>query len=535
MTGQRLADRYELLDEGQRALGGRLFRARDVAFDEIVAVKQIGAIAPGSSGLRQLESDLRRVQRMHQPMLVRHYGLDAAEGVLVREWVHGFSLLELIKRRHELPADFALRLLEGLPAILDFIAENALPLPRQLLSKLLVRFDAKIAPEHVVTQPIAHWPPFALKLNPISVRAALQETDGEATMTTIDVRTAAPEALVSAPARLAELLYEVLGGPVRTGSERRYTPLPALHEEGNGVLRRALLDSPYQDCRGLWADLVLAEPSDLRPATALGEPPEPAGRAWMMPAALLTRPEPADLLKLLPKNLALPAIHLVARPRFALGRSLFHADFITRFLPASAGNDDLTNQLSRVHVLAERSGTRLTLRDGNGDTPSVNGTSLDDEPLESDQAALLRHRSLLTLGGVYSLEVIPLILPAPQPPKIANLRDEDAPPERRPDIGGAVFFFPAHGQPAVRHAVWIFFHAGFGLDAAQRIVWDLRGHGASPAVFFHHRGCFWLGNGALPGDAIDLGGVLLAPGEIAPLANGQPLRIGTMHFTIELA
>ena len=37
-------------------------------------------------------------------MLVRHYALDAPEGFLIREWVHGFSLLELIKRRHELPA-----------------------------------------------------------------------------------------------------------------------------------------------------------------------------------------------------------------------------------------------------------------------------------------------------------------------------------------------------------------------------------------------------------------------------------------------
>lgn len=535
MIGQRLADRYELLEEGQRALGGRLFRARDVAFDEIVAVKQIGGGLVGNPGLRQLEAEVRRIQRNPHPAIVRHYALDAPEGILVREWIHGFSLLELIKRRRELPADFALRLLDSLPAILDFAAAHALPLPRQLLGKLLVRFDDQVDPNEVAGLPLGKWPPFALKLNPLSVRASLLETDGEATMTTIaDLRTGAADQRTPAPARLAELLYEILGGPVRTGNERRYTPLPALREEGNGVLRRALLDSPYQDCRGLWADLALAEPSELRPTLPLSAPPEPVDGPWTLPSALLAPPEPGTLLKLLPENLALPAIHLVARPNFRLGRSLFHADFITRFLPESPGNDDLTNQLSRVHVLAEANGARLGIRDGNGDTASVNGTTLDDEPLDRDDPAPLRDRALLTLGGVYSLEVIPRVTPPPAPLKILNLTEALAAPARAPELGGVVFFFPAHRQPAVRHAVWLFSGAGFGLDAAQRIVWDERGMGRSPASFFHDHGCFWLGNRTLPDDALEVAGVAIARGELAPLAKGQALRIGPLHFNVEL-
>lgn len=536
MIGQLLADRYELLEEGQRALGGRLFRARDVAFDEIVAVKQIGVGVPGSPGLRQLEAEVRRIQRCPHPMLVRHYKLDAAEGILVREWVHGFSLLELIKRRRELPADFSLRLLDNLPAILDFIAAQALPLPRQLLGKLLVRFEEKVTPDEVASLPIGKWPAFALKLNPLSVRAALVESDGETSMTTItDLRGVAAEPRVPAPVRLAELLYEILGGPVRNARERRYTPLPALREDGNGVLRRALLDSPYRDCRSLWADLVLAEPSDLRLSVSLSSPPELPDTSWTMPAALAGHAAPGALLKLLPENIALPAIHLVARPAFRLGRSLFHADFITRFLPESPGNDDLTNQLSRVHVLAAVNGARLTIRDGNGETRSVNGTTLDDEPLDSDSPEPLRERALLTLGGVYSLEVIPLVSPASPPLKISNLAGGPAVPASPPELGGAVFFIPAHRQPAVRHAVWMFSRAGFGLDAAQRIVWDERGRGTSPASFFHDRGCFWLGNRTLPDDALEVAGAALARGQLAPLAKGQALRIGALHFTVELA
>ncbi len=532
----RLADRYELLDEGQRAPGGRLFRARDLAFDEIVAVKHLGSAVAGSPGLRQLESEVRRIQRSPHPMLVRHYTLDAPENILVREWVHGFSLLEFLKRRRELPAAFALRLLDSLPAILDFIAARSLPLPRQLLAKLLVRFDDRIAPDEVAELPIAQWPPFGLKVNPLSVRGSLLETDGETTMTTVaDLRSAAPDHGIPAPARLAELLYEVLGGPVRTGRERRYTPLPALREEGNGVLRRAMLESPYQDCRSLWADLTLAEPSELRPTIPLAIPPEPADRPWTIPAALVVPATAGTLLKLLPENLALPAIHLVARPAFTLGRSLFHADFITRFLPESPGNDDLTNQLSRAHVLAEGTGGRLTIRDGNGDTASVNGTSLDDEPLDSDPPTPLRDRALLTLGGVYSLEVIPLVSTAPQALRISNLPENLAGAAGPTELAGAVFFFPAHRQPAVRHAVWLFSHAGFGLDGAHRIVWDQRGRGVSPAVFFYDRGCFWLGNRTLPDDALEVAGVALTRGELAPLVKGQALRIGTLRFNVELS
>ena len=39
----RLLNRYELLDEMPHVTGGRLFRARDLAFAEIVGVKQLGA------------------------------------------------------------------------------------------------------------------------------------------------------------------------------------------------------------------------------------------------------------------------------------------------------------------------------------------------------------------------------------------------------------------------------------------------------------------------------------------------------------
>ncbi len=525
--GQRIADRYELLAELPRALGGRLFRARDLAFGDLVAVKHLGPNAPG---LRQLEADLRRVQRTPHPQLVRQHALNAAEGLLVREWVHGFSLLELLRRHRELPAPFALRLLDALPALLDFVTASALPLPGSLLAKLFVHFEEKVAPETVVDAAPDRWPPFTLKLNLVSVRASLPQSDAETTMTTVDdLRTATASCSVPPAVRLAELLYEILGGPVRRGGERRYTPLPALREEGNGVLRRALLDAPFADCRALWADLAHAEPAHARPAAPLAEPTPAPEIVWKIPAAFSTATSPATVLRLRPANAAAAVIHLVARPVFKLGRSNAQADFLTRFLPENAGNDDLSNQLSRVHVVAEVRGGRLAIRDGNGHAPSVNGTSLDDQPLASDAPAPLGERALLTLGGVYSLEVTSLARPRATALTIAN--STTAPAAAGP-LGGAVFFQPGARQAVVRQAVWIFSEAGFGLDAAQRLVWDLGGHGPSPVSFFHDRGGFWLGNRRLAADSLSLSGTSLAAGELAPLAHGQELQIGNQRFTV---
>ncbi len=528
-TETRIADRYELLDEMPCAGGAALHRARDLAFGEIVALKLIGQ---GPSALRPLEVEVRRVQRSPHPSFVRIHTLDIYESLLVREWIHGFSLLDLLRRQRELPARFALRLLDQLPAILDIASARSLPLPSPLLPKLLVRFDDDQKPETIAAQPIEEWPPFSLKLNLISVRAAIPEMDAENTsMTTIGdpQRSAGP---VLPPAtQLASLLYEILGGPLRQQRDRRYSPLPALREDGNGVLRRALLDASYRDCRSLWNDLALAESSSVSLAAALPAPASPIDPPWVQPPNLAAPQQPAVVLKLVPAHSAQPGIHLVAKSKFKIGRSLYHADLITRFLPENKVNDDLTNQLSRVHALATAASGRLLIRDGNGESPSVNGTTFDEEPLDAGNPAPLRNRGLLTLGGVFSLEIIPLVTPTAPPIRI---RGQDAVSNTGPrGLGGAVFFLPVNRQLAARHAVWIFSQAGFGLDGAQRIVWDTRDVGASPASFFYEHGSFWLANRSLDGVLL-LGRVPLEPGEIAPLGKGQELRIASQVYNIEL-
>lgn len=528
MSGTCLVDRYELLEEGPRAQTGRLFRAMDTAFHEVVAVKSLGS----SASTRDLEHLFRRVQRCPHPIFVRYYQLYPEEALIVREWIHGFSLLELLKRRRELSAPETLRLLSALPTALDFAGSRGLTLPPQLLDKLLIQFAPEVQIKDVETLPVSQWPAFALRLNPLSVRSSLLDTDGQTTLTTVtDVRSLLTPGQSTSPLRLAELLHEVLGG--RNARSRRFTPLPALHEEGNGVLRRALLDAPYPDCRSLWTDLELAEPSDLRPQAPLSTSPKAPPKA-AIPEPLLGQAQPGSVLKLIPADMGTPAIHLVARPTFTLGRSLLHADFITRFLPENPANDDLTNQISRVHLMAEATHQKLVIRDGNGNGPSVNGTTLDDIPLPSDHGASLTQRGILCLGGVYSVEVVPLQEGMSDLLQITNLDAWGGSGTKPGEHRGAVLFTPANGQASIRHAVWLFSEIGFGLDRLRRLVWDTRGIRQSQATFHYQHGYFWLCNHQFPEGEIGVAGTALGRDEIAPLAAGMALRIGTLHFTIEL-
>ena len=82
MSTHRLDDRYELLDELPHVTGGRLFRALDVAFDEIVGVKQLGpncGLEPQPRG--QLLNTIRHLQCLPHPLLARVYSFDAFSGL----------------------------------------------------------------------------------------------------------------------------------------------------------------------------------------------------------------------------------------------------------------------------------------------------------------------------------------------------------------------------------------------------------------------------------------------------------------------
>ncbi|MDB6149775.1 MAG: Forkhead-associated protein [Chthoniobacter sp.] len=535
LIGQRLADRYELLEEALRTAGGRVFRARDVVHSEVVAIKPLDASATAGGGIHRLGTEVRRVQQAAHPGLLRYDAVLVQERLVVREWLHGFSLLELLRWRKQLTAAETLRLLATLPATLDFMTDAGLALSPQPLAKILIGLDTKAAPKEIATQPLATWPPFVLKVNPLRLRASLSSMDGQTTLTSVaELQTATTDPAIDAPRCLAGLLYELLGGHVRPARETRYSPVAALREDGNAVLRRALIETPYPNCRALWADLERAEPID---APAPAHVPKLVRSSYIarIPEPLLRFANPSTALKLASQDPTSPSVHLVARGSFAIGRSVMQADCLTRFFPETPTHNELTCQLSRVHATAEATDRGIILRDGNGALASVNGSRLDGEPLDAVHGRVVQRRALLTLGEVYHLEIVPLLGPQPRSLEIPNIAAWTGPAEARSTLAGATVFLPSAGQPLLRHAIWLFSEIGFGLDFARHLVWDTRGNGESRAMFHYYRGCFWIRNNSLPEGVLEVAGSPVARGEIAPLAADQALRVGTLHFTVEAA
>jgi hypothetical protein len=535
----RLQDRYELLDELPNVTGGRLFRARDLAFAEMVGVKQFGegcGLPP--EGGRQLEATVRHLQCLAHPNLIRLYSFDAAAGILVQEWVQGISLLDLLRRRRELPVGEALRLLAALPATLDFLAREAVATPHPLLGKLLIQFENQAAAEGSPATSVDKWPSFVLKLNALSIRELVAAPTEDDTTNTVIADPRQPTDISDSygPREFARLLYELLGGRIRELDSRRYIPIGALREAGNAVLRRTLLAMPHPTCEALWRDLLEAQPEFQRIAAPAAAHSLPSRRALTIPEPLLGGAHPGEVLNLDPVESGATSIRLVARARFNIGRSPQQADFIARVMPENETNNALTNRLSRIHTFLERSGQGLQARDGNGKGPSLNGSFLDGEPLAPDPAMPVTNRSVLWLGEEYGVELIPVYETAPRNPPISNLEAwsgaqrnaaEDGP-------GGALVCQPARSQPAVRHAAWLFTEAGFGLDAAGNLVWDTRGRSSSPAAFHYHRGCFWVSNRTLPETALACGDTPLARDTIAPLTPGQTVRMGSHIFLVRL-
>ncbi len=530
MSKTLIADRYELLEEIPRVSRGQLFRARDQAFAEMVGVRLLGPqCGLNPRDRRRLESIIRRLQGLPHPHLVRTDSFEPETGVLIQEWIQGISLLDLLRRQRELSASEVLRLLADLPATLDFLVDHKAPWPRPLLGKLFIQDDGTVFPDSVATASGGDWPSSALKLNPLNLRL-LFANRGEAT----DTDVADPQSEDrDGPRQFASLLYELLGGRGREVNENRCSPLAALRESGNAVLRRSLIAAPHADCRTLWHELIDAQSTASRTTVAPIASGLPAVQTLRVPEPLPSDPHPGSVLMLQPQNSTL-AIHLVAGSRFKIGRSLQQADFPTRIQPENEANDLLTNRLSRVHVILEKIGGELHVRDGNGSGPSLNGSTIDGQSLLPDRPTPLRHRVLLELGEEYALELIPLAHARQHVWSFGKLGLWPQPERSQGESFEAVVCHPARDQPTLRHSAWLFTEAGFGLDCCGQLIWDTRNLAEHPAAFHYAHGGFWLRNGALPETTQVCMGTPLPRDAVAPLHPGQTLHIGVHVFTVEI-
>ena len=192
MTKELFAGRYELLDEAPAGAGGRLFEARDTTNERRVAVKVFKSpLPPGAAERGDLDDVFGRAQKAAHPHVLGYYELSLDEGYLVREWVHGFSLLELLRRRREIPAEEAVSLLDGIAGAIDFVAAQGLGPGGDFLVRLFAGFGRDVTHAQLVRwrgEPVPKWPDFQVKLNPLSIANFLPTGDDDAMNTMVNVR-----------------------------------------------------------------------------------------------------------------------------------------------------------------------------------------------------------------------------------------------------------------------------------------------------------------------------------------------------------
>jgi hypothetical protein len=253
------------------------------------------------------------------------------------------------------------------------------------------------------------------------------------------------------------------------------------------------------------------------------------GTKLMIPKQLLGCVQPGRLLKMLPadSNSARP-LTLVTGREFKLGRSPQKSDFLTWFWPRTASNDARTRHLSKVHVICSFGDSGATIRDAD----SGNGSSFDGQTLRTVNGEPLVGRGSLRLGADYLLDVMPCPPAYETAPPIKNLNVWAGPPERPAELRGAVRFLPGE-EMLSQDVIWLGTDASFGAARTNVLVLDFPGLTEIQGKFLHYRDCFWLENDSAEG-SVQINQTPLKPSEIAPLVNGQQVRLGNALYRVQV-
>lgn len=238
-----------------------------------------------------------------------------------------------------------------------------------------------------------------------------------------------------------------------------------------------------------------------------------------------------------------PPVHLVAKPRFLLGRRRASVDFVTWFLPENAENRQKTDTISRVNTTLFLKGNQIWVQDGelleNGKTkPSAHGTIIDGQAITTAHALNFTKERRLKFGQ-YGYELAAVQLPAvspggPRATPAATLSTQptQALPQRPL---GCVRFLPITCREVYVAAVWMFSEASLGSGAQCAVRLD------SPnlppvAVRFHHwQDGFWLEVPAGGKSVVTLDGRELAAGAAVPLQAVHQLRLGDFEYELRVS
>jgi hypothetical protein len=553
MNRELFAGCYELLQEAPAGAAGRLFEARDTQTGEIVAVKVLKRELPsGAPERREIEQFFQLAAACQHPGIVRFHRLVLDQGFLVREWIHGFSFVDLLRRRREIPGAELPLLLGSVAETLDAAVDAGLIPTGDLLNRLFVAWPRTVTVEDLQklrSVPLADWCGFSIKLNPASLGYLLPVCPDETMSTMVGPLTDLGPILAPSVA-FSEMIYQLLGAPRRMDRARRFVPLATLNEAGNIVLQRLLETSPAPArCSEVWARLVEAAGLEARrpkapapppatppplPKAGAQPPPLPAGHELRIPPLFMGQGRSGQVLRLMPEDPGFAPVHLIARPVFRIGRSMYQADFVARVLPESPENERLTKEIGRVHTVLEAKDGAITMRDGNGDQASINGSNYNGAPLAHDRPTPLTTRGTLRLYQNYELEIIPMLSVRDRGWKIINDSGASATGAEGGGLQGGVIFQPCRQQPALRQVAWIFSRVDFSISQRGDLVWQESGLPGNIAGFLRYRGQFWLAAWGSGSSVLGVNGNELLKSAVIPLCPGQALQIGPAVYRVEV-
>ncbi len=170
--------RYDLGDFVGQGNNGRVFRSRDLAREQrTVAVKVLHADVLASDGERtRLDETLAKLRRAPHPHLIEVESFEQTPACrfLVQEWVSGFTLVDLLRSRGQLPVRETLQLLAQTAAGADHAFGHELDRLELGLHQILVHFPTVAAGSQagraLLGTPVDKWPDdFSLKLDALGI------------------------------------------------------------------------------------------------------------------------------------------------------------------------------------------------------------------------------------------------------------------------------------------------------------------------------------------------------------------------------
>lgn len=234
-VGTLLGERYRLIEDLNPGNPNRTFHAEDIVQKRRVRVK---VVEENAALFAWLEAEVAKVKMAaHRSFIevltARHAAGRDEPACVVLEWIDGFSLLDVLRARRELTPREVLVLLEHLAVAID--AARGLGLQPELgLRDIFIDFSDGFdepAGEVMLRCPLAEWPAFGVKLNPLGRLAEFERhSPSLAGQTMVPLPRHGDEV-----AHLGGIAYELLGG--KPGG---IAPLANLAEPGNDVLRRGM-------------------------------------------------------------------------------------------------------------------------------------------------------------------------------------------------------------------------------------------------------------------------------------------------------